>query len=167
MFAYVVFLVCLFIPALAVPAPREDCSDIIVIFARGTLEVAPIGSLVGPPFRDAITAALPGKSLSFEGVDYPANIKGFLEGGDPDGSKTHAQDLEDAATACPHAALITSGYRFVLVSVFHELILTWMCLVHSQGGQLVHNSAKMLTPATVSRINAAVIFGDPGRIASH
>jgi cutinase len=165
MFTCAVFLVCLFIPALA--APRGDCSDIIVIFARGTIEVAPIGSLVGPPFRDAITAALPGKSLSFEGVDYPASIVGFLEGGDPEGSQTHARDLEDAATACPNAALITSGYRFVLMSVFHELILTWIFFVHSQGGQLVHNSAKMLTPATASRINAAVIFGDPGKIASH
>src|SRR5262245_49124979 len=107
MFACIVL--CLLIPVLAVPVPRGGCSDIIVIFARGTVEVGPIGALVGPPFRNALVKALPGKSLTFKGVDYPADIPGFLEGGDPQGSKTHAKDLEDAAAACPNAALITSG----------------------------------------------------------
>ncbi|THU97353.1 alpha/beta-hydrolase, partial [Dendrothele bispora CBS 962.96] len=32
---------------------------------------------------------------------------------------------------------------------------------YSQGGQLVHNSAKLLPANVQSRINAAVIFGDP------
>jgi hypothetical protein len=99
---------------LAAPAPNVGCSDVIVIFARGTLEVPPIGEFVGPQFRKALAAALPGKTLAFKGVDYVADIKGFLEGGDHKGSKRQAEDLEDAAAACPKAALVTSGYRCVI-----------------------------------------------------
>nr|GAT58447.1 cutinase [Mycena chlorophos] len=124
-------------------APRADCADVMVIFARGTTEPAPIGTIVGPPLQSALESALQGtgKTLSFQGVDYPASIQGFLEGGDPQGSQTMANDLTDAANACPNAALVTSGY--------------------SQGGQLVHNSAKLISSAVSQRIKAAVIFGDP------
>ncbi|KAJ7887485.1 cutinase [Mycena olivaceomarginata] len=112
-----------------------------VIFARGTTEAPPIGTVAGPPLQAALKTALGGKSLSFQGVDYPADIPGFLAGGDAQGSKTMAADLTKAATSCPNAAIVTVGY--------------------SQGGQLVHNSAKQLSPDVSSRINAAVIFGDP------
>ncbi|KAJ6504645.1 cutinase [Mycena vitilis] len=132
---------------LAIAAPVvEDraanaCTDVIVIFARGTNEAVPIGSIVGPPLQTALQSALGGKSLTFTGVDYAASIAGFLEGGDPAGSITMAQDLTDAANSCPDAAIVTSGY--------------------SQGGQLVHNSAAMLSADVLARIKAAVIFGDP------
>ncbi|KAJ7717000.1 cutinase [Mycena metata] len=129
--------------ATAVPVveKRQACSDVIVIFARGTTEAAPIGSLVGPQFQAALEVALGGKTLTFTGVNYPASIAGFLEGGDPAGSTTMAQDLTRAAASCPSAAIISSGY--------------------SQGGQLVHNSAKQLSASVAARINAVVIFGDP------
>ncbi|KAJ6583999.1 cutinase, partial [Mycena vulgaris] len=112
-----------------------------VIFARGTAEVAPIGSVVGPPLQTVLQSALGGKSLTFTGVDYAADIPGFLEGGDPAGSAAMAQDLTNAAASCPNAALVSSGY--------------------SQGGQLVHNSAKLLSASVAARIKAVVIFGDP------
>ncbi|KAJ7038053.1 cutinase [Mycena alexandri] len=131
---------------LATAAPVEEraadaCTDVIVFFARGTTEAAPIGSLVGPPFQTALEAALDGKTLTFTGVNYPADIAGFLEGGDPAGSTTMAQDLASAAASCPNAAIVSSGY--------------------SQGGQLVHNSAKQLSASVAARIKAVVIFGDP------
>ncbi|KAF9255227.1 cutA, cutinase A [Marasmius fiardii PR-910] len=117
------------------------CADVIVIFARGTTEPPPIGITVGPALQNALRGALGSRSLNFVGVDYPADIAGFLEGGDPQGSRTMAQDLTNAANSCPDARLVTSGY--------------------SQGGQLVHNSARMLSSSVASRIAAAVIFGDP------
>ncbi|KAE9406519.1 cutA, cutinase A [Gymnopus androsaceus JB14] len=120
---------------------RQACADVIVIFARGTTEPAPIGILVGPPLETALTAVLGGRSLSFQGVDYPASIAGFLEGGDPAGSQTMANDLTSAVNSCPDAKIVSAGY--------------------SQGGQLVHNSAKLISAAVAKRINAVVIFGDP------
>lgn len=64
-----------------------------VIFARGTTEAPPIGTVAGPPLQAALKTALGGKSLSFQGVDYPADIPGFLAGGDAQGSKTMAADV--------------------------------------------------------------------------
>ncbi|KAF9078392.1 cutinase [Rhodocollybia butyracea] len=120
---------------------RQACADVIVVFARGTTETAPIGTVVGPPLEAALAADLGGKTLSFQGVNYAANIPGFLEGGDPAGSANMAAMLTSAANSCPNAALVSSGY--------------------SQGAQLVHNSAKLLSSAVSARIKAVVMFGDP------
>ncbi|EEB88713.1 hypothetical protein MPER_13282, partial [Moniliophthora perniciosa FA553] len=63
-----------------------------VIFARGTTEIPPIGTLVGPPFEDELASQLGEKTLSFQGVDYAADIAGYLAGGDPVGSQQMATD---------------------------------------------------------------------------
>jgi hypothetical protein len=34
---------------------------------------------------------------------------------------------------------------------------------YSQGGQLVHNAAKILPASTMAKVNSVVIFGDPGK----
>ncbi|KAJ7599420.1 cutinase [Mycena floridula] len=146
MFKLLAIFISLGLGLLATAAPivveqRAACSDVMVFFARGTTEPAPIGTVVGPPLQAALKTALKGKSLAFTGVDYPADIPGFLAGGDKAGSATMASDLTNAANSCPNAKLVTVGY--------------------SQGGQLVHNSAKQLSPDVTARINAAVIFGDP------
>ncbi|KAF5392716.1 hypothetical protein D9757_001043 [Collybiopsis confluens] len=120
---------------------RQACADVIVVFARGTTEPAPIGTTVGPALQASLLGVLGGKSLSFQGVNYPADIPGFLEGGSPEGSANMAAMLTSAANSCPSAALVSSGY--------------------SQGGQLVHNSANLLSSAVRARINAVAIFGDP------
>lgn len=65
------------------------CSDMTIIFARGTTEPGTVGVLAGPPFFDAVKAQLGSSAtLSVQGVDYPADIPGFLEGGDKAGSQT-------------------------------------------------------------------------------
>ncbi|KAF5392780.1 hypothetical protein D9757_001019 [Collybiopsis confluens] len=138
---FVTFALALSAVSVATPEKRQACADVIVIFARGTTESAPIGTLVGPPLQSALQSALGSQTLSFQGVDYPASIAGFLEGGDPQGSQTMANDLTNAANSCPDAKIVSSGY--------------------SQGGQLVHNSAKLISSAVAARINAVVIFGDP------
>ncbi|KAF8867553.1 cutinase [Infundibulicybe gibba] len=138
---FLVALLSLALSALAAPAARQSCADVTVFFARGTLERAPIGSVVGPPFRSALRSALDGKSLSFVGVDYPANIAGFLEGGDPDGATTMANDVNSIASSCPNTEIVMSGY--------------------SQGAQVTHLAADKLSSATQDRVKAVVVFGDP------
>ncbi|KAF5323817.1 hypothetical protein D9619_012988 [Psilocybe cf. subviscida] len=125
------------------PLEKRACADVVVHFARGTTEAPLIGAIVGPPFQAAIAVALSGKSLSFEGVNYPATVSGFLVGGDPTGSTTLANSVIATANACPNAKIVMSGY--------------------SQGGQLVHNAAAKLSTAIQNRVNAVVIFGDPKR----
>ncbi|TGO07629.1 hypothetical protein BTUL_0258g00070 [Botrytis tulipae] len=117
------------------------CSDVTVIFARGTTEVGTLGTVVGPPFLSALKSALGSSSVTMNGVEYPADVPGFLEGGDAAGSKTMASMVTSTLSSCPDTKLVISGY--------------------SQGGQLVHNAAKLLPADTVAKISSAVIFGDP------
>ncbi|KAJ6542913.1 cutinase-domain-containing protein [Mycena capillaripes] len=121
------------------------CTDVIIIFARGTNEVPSIGSRVGPQLNAALKLLLgsANKTLTFSGVDYPADLGGFFEGGSPEGSFAMARQITNAANLCPDAALGSVGY--------------------SQGAQLVHNSARLLTPDITAHIKVAVTFGDPDR----
>ncbi|PVH82543.1 carbohydrate esterase family 5 protein [Cadophora sp. DSE1049] len=117
------------------------CKPMMVIFARGTTEQGNVGSLSGPPWFAAMGKAVGAQNLAVQGVDYPADIPGFLAGGDKKGSAKMAQLVMQAMTACPDAAVVMGGY--------------------SQGGQLVHNAAAMLPPAMAAKVSSAVIFGDP------
>ncbi|KAJ7069486.1 cutinase [Mycena amicta] len=143
--AFVALVAVLPLLVLAAPIAEERaadaCTDVIVFFARGTTESGTIGTVIGPPLQTAIQNAIGSKTLTFTGVPYAADIPGFLEGGDPAGSATMAQMLTSAASSCPSAKLVSSGY--------------------SQGGQLVHNSAKLISSSVAARISAVVIFGDP------
>lgn len=49
--------------------------------------------------------------------------------------------ITQAQKQCPSSKVIMSGY--------------------SQGGQLVHNAAKLLPQSTMSNLSSIVIFGDP------
>ncbi|KAJ7687141.1 cutinase-domain-containing protein, partial [Mycena rosella] len=95
-----------------------------------------LGSRVGPPFQAALQAVLGTKTLTFIGVDYPAGLFGYLEGGSPAGSTEMAWIV-----SALFASLVSSGY--------------------SQGGQLIHNSARQLVPDVAAHIKAVVTFGDP------
>lgn len=63
------------------------CMGTTVIFARGTLETGNVGTLAGPAFFKSLSADL-GGDLAVQGVEYAADIPGFLVGGDPIGSAT-------------------------------------------------------------------------------
>lgn len=117
------------------------CRAVTIIYARGTSETGNVGELVGPPFFDAVAADIGTDNLAVQGVDYSASIAGFLEGGDPTGSTLMASLVEQALTQCPDTKVVMSGY--------------------SQGGQLVHNAAAMLSATVSAEVSAVVIFGDP------
>lgn len=123
---------------------NNNCAENIVIFARGTTELGNVGSLTGPPFFQALAQQVGADNLAIQGVDYAADIPGFLAGGDAAGSQLMAQLVQQTVEQCPQSKVIMSGY--------------------SQGCQLVHNAAAML-PADVSgKVAGAVLFGDPGML---
>ncbi|KAF9730423.1 hypothetical protein PMIN06_008798 [Paraphaeosphaeria minitans] len=118
------------------------CKKHTLLFARGTTEGGNIGSLVGPPFAQALGTVVGEHNLAVQGVDYPANVEGFLGGGDSQGSKAMAGLVAMVKSNCGNTSLILSGY--------------------SQGAQLVHKAAEMLTTNETSFVASAVLFGDPG-----
>ncbi|CAG8961800.1 hypothetical protein HYFRA_00013976 [Hymenoscyphus fraxineus] len=117
------------------------CKMVTVLFAKGTTETGMVGTLAGPPFFDAMTKQMGAGNVAVQGIDYAADIPGFLAGGDKKGSALMATSTKQALSSCPDSKVIMSGY--------------------SQGGQLVHNAATMLTPAEQQQVAGVVIFGDP------
>ncbi|KAJ0123830.1 cutinase [Diaporthe amygdali] len=133
--------------ALGFKTTRQDlndgtCGDLLVVFSRGTQEPGNVGALVGPPFFKALEGALGSShTLGVQGVDYDATVTDYLEGGDPEGSQEMASLVTKALSSCPNSKIVLSGY--------------------SQGGQLVHNAAKLLPAETMQAVSSVVIFGDP------
>ncbi|QSZ35346.1 hypothetical protein DSL72_008216 [Monilinia vaccinii-corymbosi] len=119
----------------------DACKPVIVIFARGTTEEGNIGLRVGPPLIASLRSALTTAKVTMQGVDYSANVLGYLAGGDNAGSETLANLTTYASNKCPKAKLVIGGY--------------------SQGAQLVHKGVKLLSAAVTAKIAAVVVFGDP------
>ena len=113
-----------------------DCKPITVIFARGTIELGNVGSITGRPFFNDLDGLLGVDNVGVQGVDYPATIAGYLEGGDPGGAQTLADLTNQAASQCPDAQIVLSGY--------------------SQGAQVVHLGEAKISPETASRVAAVV-----------
>jgi cutinase len=113
------------------------CRDVTLIFARGTTQDGNVGAAgtEGPVFFNAVASALGGTSrLAIQGVTYPANVAGFLAGGDAAGSTTMYNLINQAASRCPSTKIVVSGY--------------------SQGAQLVHTATQRLSAATAARVSA-------------
>ncbi|KAL2064273.1 hypothetical protein VTL71DRAFT_4767 [Oculimacula yallundae] len=117
------------------------CSEMMVIFARGTTEPGNVGLFAGPAFFKALEEEMGAGTLGVQGVEYGASIEGFLKGGDPIGSTAMAALVTDTIQKCPNSKIVLSGY--------------------SQGAQLCHNAATSLPAATMAKVNSVVIFGDP------
>ncbi|EMD62191.1 hypothetical protein GGP41_002352 [Bipolaris sorokiniana] len=116
------------------------CKAMTILFARGTTEIGNMGTVAGPPFVSAVGAMM-GGNVAVQGIEYPADVPGFLVGGDAGGSKLMAQMVGQVKAKCPDTTLVMAGY--------------------SQGGQLVHNAAAMLSADDSAFVSSAVIFGDP------
>ena len=113
-----------------------ECKPVTVIFARGTIELGNVGSITGPPFFNALDDVIGADNIAVQGVAYPANILGYLEGGDPGGAATTASLLEQAASQCPNTQIVLSGY--------------------SQGAQEVHLGEAQVSAEVAARIAAVV-----------
>lgn len=77
------------------------CRRISVIYARGTGQQGNVGdaAAVGPLFFNQIASRVGGTSaLAIQGVTYPANVAGFLAGGDAAGSTTLTNLISTVST---------------------------------------------------------------------
>ena len=100
------------------------CKAITVLFARGTTSPGNMGTSTGPPFVQAIGALVGTSNIAVQGIDYPASIIGFLQGGDTAGGTLMASLTARAFSQCPNTKVVLSGY--------------------SQGGQLVHKAGILI-----------------------
>ncbi|KAK1613519.1 cutinase [Colletotrichum phormii] len=123
------------------------CADITVIFARGTTEPGNVGLVTGPPFFDALNQQRGTKSVSIQGVEYPATFAGFNKNG-TEGVPSMTNFINEAATNCPSTKIVMSGYS-------QGALVVRMCTAH-------RSTANSLPAATMAKINSVLTFGDPG-----
>ncbi|KAG8156444.1 hypothetical protein KVR01_013678 [Diaporthe batatas] len=117
------------------------CKPLTIIFARGSGETGNVGTATGPPFFRAVAERVGAANMAVQGVEYGAAFLSVLGGGDAPGSAKMAELAQQALSRCPTTKVVLSGY--------------------SQGGQLVHNAAKLLPAEAAQKIAGAVTFGDP------
>jgi cutinase len=85
-------------------APR--CSDVEVVFARGTDEPVGIGR-EGQAFVDALKGDVKGRSVAVYAVDYPASYD-FMQA--TAGARDASAHVQATAAACPGTDIVLGGY---------------------------------------------------------
>lgn len=92
---------------LAVPvAAAEPCTDVEVIFARGTTEVPGLG-WAGQEFVDALQPQLGGRSVNVYPVVYPASPDWPRAA---DGVIDASNRIRDIVATCPDTKMVLGGY---------------------------------------------------------
>jgi cutinase len=135
--------------ALAAPAGAADCTDIHVVFARGSGELPGLG-ITGTPFVNAVRSNAGGRSVSSYAVNYAAALDQSSAGA---GATDMTNHVVSYAASCPNARIVLGGY--------------------SQGASVTDISIGIPTllgagrtiPTNLSsRITAVVVFGNPLRL---
>lgn len=122
------------------------CSDVEVVFARGTGERAGLGVL-GTPLVRAIQAELPGRTVSSYAVDYAANSAQTSAG---PGATDMTRRVVARAAACP-------GTRFVIGGYSQGATVTDIAIGIRTG-----TTTGEAIPANLSgRVAAVVVYGNP------
>jgi cutinase len=134
---------------LAAPSAAAVCTDIHVVFARGSGELPGLG-ITGGPFVDAVRSNAAGRSVSSYAVNYAAALDQSSAGA---GATDMTRHVVQYAAECPGARIVLGGY--------------------SQGASVTDISIGIPTvlgrgetiPASLSsRVTAVVVFGNPLRL---
>ena len=140
--------------AAGVAAAAEDssCSDVEVVFARGTFEAPGVGA-TGQAFVDALNARLGGKTVEAYGVNYPASLD-FQAASS--GIADAANKIETIAASCASTQIVLGGYSQGAAVAGYTTTDTVPA-----GTVLPDGIAGTLPPAVASHVSAVVLFGTP------
>jgi cutinase len=133
-------------------AQAAPCSDVDVVFARGTSEPAGIGR-VGQALADNLQAQLGGRSVSTYAVDYPASYD-FLAAAD--GATDATNHIAATAAACPSTRFVLGGYSQGAAVVD---MLVGIPPLGNKVGDI--GSAPPLPGNLANRVAGLAVFGNP------
>lgn len=129
------------------PLANAACSDIEVVFARGTDEPPGVGR-VGQSFINSLRKQVGGRSIGVYAVNYPASYD-FLAAAN--GANDASAHIQGTMADCPNTRIVLAGY--------------------SQGAAIVDVLAAVpfpavgfnapLPPDAPERIAAVAVFGNP------
>ncbi|MEC3975485.1 cutinase family protein [Amycolatopsis sp. H20-H5] len=145
-------LVCAAGVAFAVPAAAAvsaACSDVDVVFARGSGEFPGLG-ITGTPFVNSVKSQLAGKSVSSYAVNYAADLAQTSAGA---GATDMTNHVTSTAASCPATRFVIGGYS-------QGASVTDIAV----GIQTSLGSGKVIPTELASRVAAVGVFGNPLRL---
>ena len=119
-------------------AVADSCSDVSVVFARGTHQEPGLGN-IGQAFVDSLTSQLGGKSVDVYAVNYPANDD--YHNSANAGSNDASTRIQDTVASCPNSRIVLGGY--------------------SQGSTVIDLATNAMPPSVADHVAAVALFGEP------
>ncbi|MUL66054.1 cutinase family protein [Mycobacterium sp. CBMA 234] len=119
-------------------ASATPCSDVEVVFARGTNEGPGLGS-VGGPFVDDLRTRIAPRTVDAVPVDYPASND--FGTSTPAGADAARSVIESTAAKCPNTKMVLGGY--------------------SQGAAVIESATNETSPQMAGHVAATALFGTP------
>jgi cutinase len=138
--------------AIAPPAAAEPCSDVKVVFARGTNDAPGLGR-PGQAFSGALSGLIGGRSLTTYAVNYPASFD-FLAAAT--GAADATNYISALAQQCPATRIVLGGYSQGAAVVD---MLAGIPPLGNEIGEI--GSAPPLPRSLVPSIAAVAVFGNP------
>jgi cutinase len=146
-------LVCAAMPLAVAPSAAVDpCSDVKVVFARGTNDAPGLGRS-GQAFADTLTGLLAGRTVSMYAVNYPASYD-FLTAAD--GAADATNYISSLVVQCPATRIVLGGYSQGAAVVD---MLAGIPPLGNKIGEI--GSAPPLPSSLVPSISAVAVFGNP------
>ncbi len=129
------------------PTAHADCTDIQVVFARGTSE-APGAGRVGDAFVNDLRGLVGDRTVGVYAVNYPASYD-FLAVAD--GANDASAFIQGVAANCPNTKIVLGGYSqgAAVVDVVTSIPVPGIGFTNP------------LPPAAGDRIAAVAVFGNP------
>ncbi|KAG6583039.1 cutin hydrolase [Phytophthora cinnamomi] len=128
---------------------NAECSDVHVVFARGSGEAPGLG-ITGQPLVKAIASNLGGMSVSSYAVNYLAAYDQTSAG---PGATDMTNHVVTVANACPNTVFVLGGYS-------QGASVTDIAL----GIKTALGSGSVIPQSLAPRIKAVVTFGNPLRL---
>ncbi|MFY2861310.1 cutinase family protein [Mycobacterium sp. THU-M104] len=119
-------------------ASADPCSDVEVVFARGTHQEPGLGD-VGQAFVDSLSSKLSGQSVGVYAVEYPATDD--YHGSSSAGSDDASAHIQSTVANCPKTRIVLGGY--------------------SQGATVIDLSTEQMPPPVADHVAAVALFGEP------
>jgi len=125
-------------PIVSPAASADACSNVAVVFARGTHQEPGLGN-VGQAFVDSIRSQAPGRSIGVYAVNYPATND--FATSVPAGANDASAHVRTMAASCPNTKMVLGGY--------------------SQGAAVIDVITGTMPAEVANHVAAVAVFGNP------
>lgn len=126
------------VPISSPAASADPCSDIEVVYARGTHQEPGLAD-VGQAFVDSLISQVGGRSVGVYAVNYPANDD--YHNSATAGADDASAHIQGTVAGCPNTKIVLGGY--------------------SQGSTVIDLATTTVPAPVAGHVAAVALFGEP------